>query len=140
MKSLCDRLGITEAIKTTNLRGIQRTLARELSQLPKHDESPKLGKMIEELKALSRENSYSPSGPPSTNKYTGGGHQSTDELSPTKNIKQQSISIKEIGIRIYKKWGKDLELKSPPKYGYYIPYKLKHQYDKDNKPITKFPD
>lgn len=46
-----EELGIKEALKDTNVRGIHRKLALELSRLPEDDEFPEFSKTVEELKA-----------------------------------------------------------------------------------------
>jgi len=46
-----ETLGMSEALKATNARGIQRRLAQELSRMTTHDEFPEFNKLIGELKA-----------------------------------------------------------------------------------------
>lgn len=49
-ETLYKDLGIRDIIKNTNLRGIQRRLAQELSQLPEHNEFTEFSKLLKELK------------------------------------------------------------------------------------------
>ena len=127
LTELCNKLGINLAIKETNARGIYRKLATELSQVPSTKEDPEIITMLEPLKTWSKQNMSEILDKKTLEK----GNQGTQP-------KMRPITIKEVGARIFNKFGKDLELKSPTAKGFRIPQKevelLKNTH------ITKLPD
>ena len=121
---IISRLQPKDTSKDTNDRQIIRTLAAELSLLPRNEEYPELNKMLDDLKRWQPKLD-------DTNR---------PEHSPEpKNTTK--LTMKDIGERIYRRWGEVLELKAPPKRGFEIPRnRTKEIYDKKNNPISRFPD
>ena len=119
MGKLCDSLGISLAVNRTNLRGTYRKLAAELSQLEGSQENPELKKMLDQMRRWS-------------NKQV-----DPDQLANKEsNARKRLITMKEVGLRLYNKFGETLKLKKPPVTGLRIPTATKEKLQIN---ITKFP-
>ncbi len=118
LKDLMELMGLNEAIKRTNDRGILRTLASELGQL----KNPHIDKSL--LDILNKIDQWIKTNPENI-------------IDPKEQkVKLLPITMKEIGIRIHKKFGDKLNLKTPPTIGFRVKTEDKGQLKK----ISKLPE